>query len=73
MYDALRSLVQQVAPRKDHIDVEPGTDLGFGGYGMTIIEYLVLLDRIESDHGGLCGDVPWPHTLEEIIGRTELS
>ena len=66
MHEALRALVRLVAPRRAHIDLEDQTDLGFGGYGLTIVEYLRLLDRIEGDYGVRLPEGIWPHSVAEI-------
>lgn len=64
--DKLRVLVQLVAPRRAQTELEAETDLGFGGYGLTIVEYLTLLDRVEADYGVRLADGIWPHSLAEI-------
>jgi hypothetical protein len=69
VHETLRELVHLVAPRRGSIDLEPDTDLGFGGYGVTIVEYLRLLDRVGGCYGARLPQGGWPHSVEEIADQ----
>jgi hypothetical protein len=68
---ALLELVDEVAPRKGAVEIDAATDLGFDGFGMTIVEYLVLLDRVHDRWGGGGLERVWPHTVAGIAELVE--
>lgn len=64
--DELGALVREVAPREDATGPGPDDDLGYGGYRMTLLEYLALRDRVERRWGIRLDDRTWPHRLADL-------
>ena len=48
--------------------MEPDTELGFGGYGMTAIEFVALLERLHARFGVKI-EGAWPHTIRALVGH----
>ncbi|MFB6719669.1 hypothetical protein ACFCV3_05880 [Kribbella sp. NPDC056345] len=61
-------LVSRLAPRFGRPAPGPDEDLGFGGYGLTLPEYLQVLDAVLAGSGADPGSGPeaWPDTIRTL-------
>lgn len=66
MRETVLGLVRAVAPRRAAVELTADTDLGFPGYGLTILEYLQLLDRVAELYGVGLPEGPWPRSVTAI-------
>lgn len=64
---AIRALLEEVAPRRGQEPPALDTGLGYGGYGLTLIEYLWLRQRVEEVYRVPFHDGAWPVTVREFI------
>lgn len=69
MLDELRALVGEVAPREDGVLPQPDEDLGYGGYGLTLLEYLAVRDAVERRWEVRLDDRTWPHRLRDFAAH----
>lgn len=64
----ISDLIKEVAPRRPKIEIDSHSALGYGGYGLDLLEYLTVLSRVNAVFGSFVGKgSTWPHCVQELV------